>query len=299
VVASDSKHSPVASAPFARFVARAPDAGAAERLAAEAWAAGAVGIEEREANGAVELLIYSPAAGAKAVRAAVAAAAGQGAVAAVEPLPETDWSEHWKRGLEAIEVSPRLLIRPSFVAHTPAPGQAELTIDPGQAFGTGGHVSTRLALEWIDAVAPGLPPGARVLDVGTGTGVLALAAVRLAEARAVAFDCDPLATAAARENAAANGLAAGIDLFTGPLDALGDVVFDLVVTNLFENEMLPLLGGIAAHTRPGGHAVFSGLLASEAEEAASAVTAAGFTAVDSRAAVDANGDRWTALLMKR
>jgi ribosomal protein L11 methyltransferase len=296
---SDSKHSAAASAPFARFTARAADAAAAERLAAEAWAAGAAGIEEREAEEAVELLIYTPAACGAAVRSAVAAAAGAGPVGGLTPVPATDWSQRWKQGLEAIEVSPRLLVRPSFVAHDPAPGQAELVIDPAQAFGTGGHASTRLALEWIDAVAGELPSGARVLDVGTGTGVLALAAARLAGVAAVAFDLDPLAAPAARGNARANGLAAWLHLFTGPLDALGDATFELVVANLLKNEMLPLLGGMAAHTRPGGCIVLSGLLAEEAEAVAAASAAVGFAVADARTAVDANGDGWIALLMKR
>jgi len=297
VVDSDSKQR-AASAPFARFVVRARDAGDAERLSAEAWAAGAAGIEEREVADGVELLIYAPTAAAASARAAVAAAAGESAVAAAEPVPENDWSERWKRGLAAIEVSARLVVRPSFVEHTPAPGQAELVVDPGQAFGTGGHASTRLALEWIDTLAPELPPGARVLDVGTGTGVLALATIRLAGAQVVAFDLDPLAAAATRENAAVNRLALGLHLFTGPLDALGDVRFDLVVANLLKNELLPLIGGVAAHTRRGGRAVFSGLLAGEAEEVAPALAAAGFTHVGARSAIDANGDCWVSVLMQ-
>lgn len=295
---SDSKHS-AASASFARFIARAADAETAERISAEAWATGAVGIEEREAADGVELLIYTSTGDAEAVRAAVAAVAGERAVAAAERIPEIDWSQRWKQGLEATLVSPRLLVRPSFVERAPAPGQAELVVDPGQAFGTGGHESTRLALEWIDALAPELPRGCRVLDVGTGTGVLALAAIRLTGGRAVAFDLDPLAAPAARENAAANGLAAGLQLFTGPLDALGDVAFDLVVANLLKSELLPLAPGIAAHTALGGCAVFSGLLARDADEVLPALTAAGFAPAGARDAVDANDDRWTALLMKR
>jgi len=298
-VESDSELSASTSAPFARFTARAADAATAERLSAEAWAAGAVGIEEREVGDGVLLLIYASAGDAEAVRAAVAGAAEAGAVAAAEPVPERDWSEEWKRGLEATVISPRLLVRPSFVERVPAPGQAELVIDPGQAFGTGSHESTRLALEWIDALAPELPRGCRVLDVGTGTGVLALAAIRLADARAVACDSDPLATAAARETALANGLAAGLALFTGSLDALGDGDFDLVVANLLKRELTPLVRGIAAHTAPGGRAILSGLLARDAGQILPALTAAGFSAAGTREAVDANGDRWTALLMRR
>jgi ribosomal protein L11 methyltransferase len=298
-VESNSRHSAAVSVPFARFSARAADAEAAERLSAEAWAAGAAGIEEREAADGVELLIYAPAGDAEAVRAAVAEAAGEGAVAAAEPVPESDWSERWKQRLEATLVSPRLLVRPPGVEPAPAPGQVELVIEPCQAFGTGAHESTRLALEWIDALAPELPQGCRVLDVGTGTGVLALAAIRLAGAQAVAFDLDPLAAPAARQNAQANGLAAGLQLFTGPLDALGDVAFDLVVANLWKSELLSLVRGIAAHTATGGRAVFSGLRARDVDEVLPALTAAGFAPVAAREAVEADGDHWTALLMQR
>jgi ribosomal protein L11 methyltransferase len=104
---------------------------------------------------------------------------------------------------------------------------------------------------------------------------------------------------AARENAAANGLAAGLQLFIGTLDALGDVTFELVVANLLRSELLPLAPGIAAHTAPGGRVVFSGLLARDADEVLPALTAAGLAPAGARDAVDANDDRWIALLMKR
>ncbi len=195
-------------------------------------------------------------------------------------------------------------------------------IDPGQAFGTGGHASTRLALEWIDRLAPALEPGARILDVGTGTGVLALAALRLSEgegegegdgdgecSEAVALDIDPLATAAARANAEANGLAARFHVFTGPLAALRrepreghgpfDLAFDLVLANLLRTEMLPLLGEISQRMRPGANAVLSGLLASERGSVEAAAGAVGLAAAGARYGDDASGDRWTALLTLR
>ena len=139
-----------------------------------------------------------------------------------------------------------------------------------------------------------------MLDVGTGTGVLALAAIRLAGARVVAFDLDPLAAPAARENAAANGLAAGLELFTGPLDALGDVAFELVVANLLKNELLPLARDRRAHRARRARRLLGAARARRRRGPAIAqLTAAGFAPAGAREAVDANGDRWTALLMKR
>jgi len=299
VVNSDNDNTASSAAGFARFRAFAAEPGAAEWISAEAWAAGAAGIEERASGGRVELLIYAP---APMIAAVCDAVSRIGVALDVEPpefVLETDWAERWKQGLEAIVVSSRLVVRPSFVAHSLEPGQVELVVDPGQAFGTGGHASTRLSLEWIDALADDLPTGARVLDVGTGTGVLALAAIRLAGARAVAFDLDPLAADAVRENAETNSVRDGLHLFIGPLAALAPVDFDLVLVNLLKSEMLPLLGGIAERVRPGGLAVFAGLLASETDEVLAALAAMAFSPVAAREADDANGDRWVALLMRR
>ena len=291
----------------------------AERVAAEAYAAGAVGLEEREDPKGVTLLLYAPTDDAEAVRRAVARVGVPAPGAAIVAVPDTDWSEAWKAGLEATVVSPRLVVRPSFVSFVAASSRqpekpAEIVVDPGQAFGTGGHPSTRLALEWIDRLAPALAPGARILDVGTGTGVLALAALRLSEgegedSEAVALDTDPLATTAARANARANGLAARLHVFTGPLAALRcgpregrgslDPAFDLVMANLLRTEMLPLLDAISQRMRPGANAVLSGLLASERGSVEAAAAAVGLATVEARSGDDDSGDRWTALLTLR
>lgn len=220
-----------------------------------------------------------------------------GALGTAEPVPARDWSEAWKEGLEPVIVSERLVVRPSFLE--PVAGcAAEVVIDPGQAFGTGGHASTRLALEWVDALAPTLP-GARVLDAGCGSGVLALAALRLGAEWALGFDLDPLAAAAARENARINGLDRRLTLFTGPLDALAAPPFDLVLANMLSREFLPLVGGLAARARGGGAVVFSGLLAVEREPVTRALAAAGLHTVDVRSERDANDDEWLALLTRR
>jgi ribosomal protein L11 methyltransferase len=287
---------------FACIEVRARDAEGAERAVAEALDAGASGLEERdEADGSTRLLLYAPASRAEQVARAVARACGATvSVSEPAPVPDTDWSEAWKAGIEAVVVSPRLRIRPSFVAPDRDFTGAELVIDPGQAFGTGGHASTRLALEWIDAAAPGLSPGARVLDVGTGSGVLALAALRLGAARGVGFDLDPLSSAAARENALRNGLAARLDLFTGPIEALAPGArFELVVANLLRSELLPLVTALAHHTAPGGRAVVSGLLAADVEPVGRALAGAGLRPAGERRSEDASRACWAALLTER
>jgi ribosomal protein L11 methyltransferase len=284
---------------FCQIAVRAVDAEQAERLAAEAYAAGATGLEERASGNEITLILYAPTATAQAVCDAIAKAAPGVRIEPPAEVPETNWSEQWKAGLTATIISPRLLIRPSFVSATRLSGQAEIVIDPGQAFGTGGHPSTQLALDWIDEIAPTLKAGARILDVGTGTGILALAAAKLGPAELFAFDTDPLATAAARENAHANGLGERLRLFTGGLEAIGAVSFDLVVANLLRTEVLPLFGGIAARVRAGGFAVFSGLLATECESVGEALRAVSLRESGVRSRADANGDPWSALLTIR
>jgi len=284
---------------FVRLEALAVDAEAAERAVAEAFAAGASGIEERVDSAGVMLIVYAPADAGASVGRAVGCCAGVSRTSSPEAVEDIDWSEHWKQRLEAVEVSPRLVVRPSFVGSHSREGQAELVIDPGQAFGTGGHASTLLALEWIDQLAPNLVAGARVLDVGAGTGVLALAALRLGAARAVAFDLDPLSAPAVLENAARNGLDERLAVFTGTLDALAGAPFDLVAANLLRRELLPIVDGIAAATAPGGFAVFSGLLAEEQSRVEAALAEVGLTALGVRHRAVPDAEHWIGLLTRR
>ena len=254
-----------------------------------------------ELDGGTAILVYAPSEAANAVAAALRRGAGEGAeVTAPEPVEDIDWTERWKDGLDAVEVSPRLRVRPSFVERALKTGQVELVIDPGQAFGTGGHASTRLALEWIDALAleGELGPATRILDVGTGSGVLALAGLVLGAGRAVGFDLDPVAVHSARAAAAANGLAEQLRVWAGPIQALRRVEFDLVVANLLRLELLPLAEEIAARLRAGGALVVSGLLAEEQAEVEAALAGVGLGPVGARRARD-GGEDWVALLMRR
>ncbi len=196
-----------------------------------------------------------------------------------QPCPATDWSQAWRAGLEAIVVSRELVVRPSCVAPARAPGQAEIEIDPGQAFGTGGHESTRLALELLAAQLPALRAGARVLDVGTGSGVLALAALRLGAGFALGLDIDPVAVAVAAENARRNGLAGRLCLVAGSLDALAPGRFDLVLANLLKRELLPLATQLARQLQPGVRVLLSGLLVDEEQEVVGRLAALGLRPV--------------------
>jgi ribosomal protein L11 methyltransferase len=300
----------------------------AERLMAEAWESGALGIEERaglagaggperlpgpdglegresdDGAACVDLVIYFASDAEPMLRRALLPFGAQGAaLSPSEAVAEVDWVEAWKVGMVAIEISPRLVVRPSFLEHAPAPGQRTLVIDPGQAFGTGGHASTRLALDWVDALAAGeggaARPPRRVLDVGTGSGVLAQAALLLGAERAVGFDLDRDAVREAARWARYNGVDEGLLLFAGPIEALCTEPFDCVVANLLKREMLPIADAIAAAVAPGGWLVLSGLLAGDAPDVLEAFGQRGLESRDARRLHDAVGDDWIAPLLQR
>jgi ribosomal protein L11 methylase PrmA len=180
-----------------------------ERLLAEAFEAGAEGAEETEGRGNYRACIYAPAATVEAIRERVSGlATPKTQIHDSEAIPDVDWSEAWKDGLEALKISSRLIVRPPFIDVELEPDQQEVVIDPGQAFGTGGHASTRLCLEWIDRLYAEAADRARfdrVLDAGTGSGVLAFAALKLGAKSAVGFDLDEVAIDAARASARENG----------------------------------------------------------------------------------------------
>jgi ribosomal protein L11 methyltransferase len=278
----------------ARIAVAGASAELLERAAAEAFEAGALGTEEQGGTG-LALWVYARAADAARVHAALGRVPGL-ALAAPEPLPERAWAEAWKDGLEPIVISPRLLVRPPFRAAPAGFAGAELVIEPGQAFGTGGHASTRLALEALDALPEAALRGARALDVGCGSGVLALAALALGAHSAVGCDLDPLATAAARAAARDHGHASRLALFTGSLDALAsNARFELAVANLLRRELEPLLPALARALAPGGTLLLSGLLASERAGVEAALAALGLGLRASRSAPEPDGDAWLAL----
>lgn len=177
---------------------------------------------------------------------------------AVVLLPEQDWVRLTQAQFDPIRISQRLWIVPSW--HDAPDAQAiTLRLDPGLAFGTGSHPTTRLCLRWLDAH---LRAGEQVLDYGCGSGILAIAAARLGATRVLGCDLDPQAVAAARDNAMRNQVAADFSL----PDALPAGAFDVVVANILTNPLKALMPLLAARTRRGGRLVLSGILAEQAAE---------------------------------
>lgn len=253
----------------------------AEEAAASLFDAGASGVEVRDASTlpmpgqrapapgrAMLVAWFSDEEEAEAARALL----GAGEIAQVV---EQDWSETWKAGLEAFTVG-RVFVRPSWIEARCPDGAVEVVLDPGMAFGTGTHPTTSLCLAAIGA-ALGARRRARVLDVGTGSGLLAIAAARLGAARVVATDNDPVALEVAAENAARNGVE--LELSGEPPDRL-DGEFELVVANILANTLVELAPGIAARLAPGGTLLLSGILGGQEDAVRDAYLAAGLVRLD-------------------
>lgn len=190
------------------------------------------------------------------------------ATLAPQTYEPVDWAEHWRQHFHPIGFGP-LWIVPTWL-DPPAGAERVLRIDPGMAFGTGLHATTALCLERIVELAS---PGP-VLDVGTGTGILALAALLLGAKVAVATDNDPDALRVARENAEVNGLLAGLRL-SGSDVAFMKEQYPLVVANILAGPLAEMAPAMAKRVAPGGHLILSGILATQAEEVAQAYEAAG------------------------
>ncbi len=182
----------------------------------------------------------------------------------VEPVANEDWVRRSQSQFEPIRISDKLWIVPSW-ATAPDPNAVNLVLDPGLAFGTGSHPSTRLCLQWLERTIRG---GERVLDYGCGSGILAIAAQRLGASAVLGVDLDTLALLAAQANAERNRVDARfINTETAP-----DFQADLVVANILANPLILLAPVLAGHTGHGGRIALSGILETQAEEVMAAYT---------------------------
>jgi len=207
--------------------------------------------------------LYDAATPPARLAAALRAALGAGLELRFETLADRAWEREWLRDFRPMRFGRRLWICPGG-QEPPAEAAGDsspviVRLDPGLAFGTGTHATTALCLEWLDGARLA---GAQVLDVGTGSGILALAALALGAARVRAIDIDPQALIATRDNALRNGVAAGLEIAAA--DAPWPEGCEVVLANILAEPLVELAPRIAAATRPGGHAVLAGLLAEQA-----------------------------------
>jgi ribosomal protein L11 methyltransferase len=206
--------------------------------------------------------------------AAAIARAGAGATVETAPLPDVDWTREWKRGVKshrvgALTVTPPWLDDGGDPAHT-------IVIEPEMAFGTGEHATTRGVIALLQSV---LRPGDRVADLGAGSAVLSIAAAKLGAARVAAIELDPDAIGNAEANIAANGVGDRVTMILGDATDLLRLVapVEVVVANILSGVIRALLPVIAGSLSPGGRAIFSGIMASEAGEMRAALADAGWS----------------------
>ncbi len=207
---------------------------------------------------------------------------------------EEDWAEAWKAHFPVLRVGRRLVIRPTWRRHRRLPDDVVLALDPGMAFGTGLHPTTRLCLAALESIADdGRVDGARVLDVGCGSGIRAIAAVKLGASDALGVDTDPIAIESTLANARRNRLTRRVHARAGSLPS-GERAYDVVLANLIAGVLVPLARALRDELSPGGTLVASGIFIDREAEVCTAFKAAGLHVGD-RAA---EGD-WVALVASR
>ncbi|MFT3923054.1 MAG: 50S ribosomal protein L11 methyltransferase [Myxococcales bacterium] len=198
------------------------------------------------------------------------------------------WRDAYKQYFKVTRLGERLVIRPSWEPFEPAPGDVVVTVDPGRAFGTGTHESTRLLMTQLDRIVMGAES---VLDVGCGTGILAICALKLGAKDALCIDVDPDAVEVTLENAASNQVLSLVKASTTPVEEVVGM-FPLVLANIQATVLIPLAQAIAARVAPGGKLLLSGILVGQEDDVRAAYP--GFTCE----AAPVEGE-WIALVLKK
>jgi ribosomal protein L11 methyltransferase len=197
----------------------------------------------------------------------------------LEYAEDEDWANAWKQYFKPLRLGRRLVVKPSWEAYTPNEDELGLELDPGMAFGTGGHPTTQLCLQ---ALEEHVTPGMAVADIGTGSGILAIAAANLGAVRVVATDIDTLPRKIARENVERNGLEGVISILE--MDAFDAQAkdCDLIVANIVANTIIELAPSVAPRLNPGGIFIASGIVEEHHDLVRDALAAVGLTLLETR-----------------
>jgi ribosomal protein L11 methyltransferase len=210
-------------------------------------------------------------------------------------MPEAQWRDAWKRYFKVSHLTRQFVVVPSWETYAARDGEVVIDLDPGMAFGTGTHASTRLVLEHLQELADAGTAPSRILDVGCGSGILAIAAVkRWPAATCVAVDNDPIAVQATGDNAAVNRVADRIAASTQSLEQITER-FPLVLANIQAHVLRELAAQLVARTAPGGSLILSGLLTPQAAPLAAELVAVGMRLVAIKTSSD--DPQWSSVVL--
>ncbi len=216
---------------------------------------------------------------------------GAHSVAVVTPVHQEDWANSWKEHFKPTRVGERLIVAPTWEPYAAEPGDLVIRLDPGMAFGTGTHATTRLCLQALEQILASCP-AANTLDVGCGSGILAIAAALLGSGPVIAIDIDPVAAEVTTENARLNGVEERIAASITPLQLVSGR-FDIVVANILAEDLARMAGELVAKVAGNGWLVLSGIL----NEKESVVTSAFDRLFPAPATVTRDGD-WCCLVYR-
>ena len=196
----------------------------------------------------------------------------------LDTVEEKDWAENWKQYYKPFRLGKRLVVKPGWESYQPEDDDLVLELDPGMAFGTGSHETTALCARMLeDYVQDG-----SLLDVGTGSGILSIAAAKLGADKVLAVDIDPVAVEVARENVRRNGLGDAITVIEGDLTKGLDAVFDVAVANILADVILMLLVPLRQHLKPGGIFLSSGIIGDREKDVLHGLQQAGYKVLETR-----------------
>jgi ribosomal protein L11 methyltransferase len=210
---------------------------------------------------------------------------GAGTELTLRTVQEEDWANAWKAFFKPMRVGQHFVVTPPWETPELTSSEIALIVDPGMAFGTGSHPTTQLCLA---ALEESVQPGFSVADIGTGSGILAIAAAKLGAASVIANDIEPMAVGIASANAAVNGVTVQTQL------SLPDGVFDVVVANILADVIIGLGPELAEQVKPGGTLIVSGIIDTRAQDVVQSLTPLGFALRDTRRQAE-----WVALVWER
>ena len=209
----------------------------------------------------------------------------------VEQVDEEDWAENWKKEFKPFRLGQHMVVKPGWETVETQPGDHVIEIDPGMAFGTGTHETTGMCTEMIEQY---VRPGMSVIDVGTGTGILAIAAAHMGASDVLAIDLDHVAVRVAKENVAKNGFSGRIRVQQGDLLEAVDESADIVVTNIIADVIMFFAEPVRKHIKPGGKFICSGISKEKRQGVIDVLNQAGYRILEIRD----KGD-WTAIVSDR